>query len=205
MRVQGNVTSKSTVTLCGASSFLHLTGYFDKTCLIFISLFVFLYLSLGYLAGGFFVNLTTDKPYVKMEPLKELDMKYEVRVADENVSDSLGYEAQVIAEKKGLIPRRIGLAILKTFDVDPQGKIDGAVELQVVATDRKYQGRGVGRAVVEEAINLAKNRGADRVELDSVDSAVDFYRKLGFTLEDRRTGKMVRRLENPADVLNDAA
>jgi len=131
-------------------------------------------------------------------------MEYETRVTSESINESIGYEAQVVAEKKGLFHRRIGSAILKTFDVDSQRKINGPVQLQVVKTNRKYRGQGVGRAVVEEAVNLAKSRGASQVELNSVDNAVEFYQKLGFTLKDKQTGKMVKQLENSADSFSDA-
>ena len=63
------------------------------------------------------------------------------------------------------------------------------------------QRAGIGRALVEAAIDRARSRGCRRMELDVNErnaGAIDFYRGLGFTTEPKPPGRtlfMSRRLE----------
>jgi GNAT superfamily N-acetyltransferase len=53
------------------------------------------------------------------------------------------------------------------------------------------RGQGVGRALVQGVIELAKERGCRRIELDTNeanDAALALYGSLGFTAQDRRYG-----------------
>ena len=55
-----------------------------------------------------------------------------------------------------------------------------AMQLKGMAVDDSQQGRGLGAALVEEGINLARSRGAEIVWARARDSALGFYLSLGF-------------------------
>ncbi len=55
--------------------------------------------------------------------------------------------------------------------------------IEDVITDSEYRGQGIGRALVERALEIARERGADNVNLTSRPSrkvARVLYRKVGF-------------------------
>ena len=106
----------------------------------------------------------------------------------ESISKNNGYEAQIIATK-GIFNKRVGSALLNSFDIDSGGNI-GSAHLNIVETVEKYRGKGIGKAVVEAAIDHARKRGIKSIELDSVDEAVGFYKKLGFKETEDGDGKM---------------
>lgn len=106
----------------------------------------------------------------------------------ESMSKNTGYEAQIIATK-GIFNKRVGSALLNSFDIDASGNINSA-HLNVVETVKKYRGKGIGRTVVETAIAHARKRGIKMIELDSVDNAVEFYKKLGFKEVENGNGRM---------------
>ncbi|MFA6184639.1 MAG: GNAT family N-acetyltransferase [Candidatus Shapirobacteria bacterium] len=112
----------------------------------------------------------------------------------ENMSENNGYEAQVIATK-GFFNKRVGSALLTSFDIDSDGNIQSA-HLNVVETVKKYRGKGIGKSVVEAAIDLAQKRGIKKIELDSVDDAVGFYKRLGFKEVENGSGRMQMDLTN---------
>ena len=60
---------------------------------------------------------------------------------------------------------------------------DGARELAKMAVKESFKGRGIGRALGEAAIEVARGEGASRVELMSntkLEPAIALYRRLGF-------------------------
>ncbi|MCS6998336.1 MAG: GNAT family N-acetyltransferase [Aquificaceae bacterium] len=67
-----------------------------------------------------------------------------------------------------------------------EGKVVGAIHELVVLPE--YRRRGIGKALVEKALEYFKDRNLDRAELwvgDENRAAFDFYRKLGFEERDR--------------------
>lgn len=59
----------------------------------------------------------------------------------------------------------------------------GMLELVKMATSPKMQGKGVGGAVLDHLIEVALNRGADQIWLetnDKLEAATKLYRKKGF-------------------------
>jgi len=59
----------------------------------------------------------------------------------------------------------------------------GAMELRSVAIDPAWQGRGVGRALVQEVLARLRARGVPRVVVVTASSSLDalaFYLRLGF-------------------------
>lgn len=72
-----------------------------------------------------------------------------------------------------------GVLTLVLFDIPTYCK----AWIEDVITDSEYRGRGIGKALVKRAIEIAKERGADSVNLTSRPSrevARALYRKVGF-------------------------
>lgn len=72
-----------------------------------------------------------------------------------------------------------GVLTLVFFDIPTYCK----AWIEDVITDSEYRGQGIGRALVERAIEMAKAKGADSVNLTSRPSrevARALYRKVGF-------------------------
>jgi len=57
---------------------------------------------------------------------------------------------------------------------------DGTIELTNVFTLSEARGKGLGRQVVEEAIEVAKEKGAKRIIIDNYSYLEDFYKKFNF-------------------------
>ncbi len=67
-----------------------------------------------------------------------------------------------------------------------EGKVVGAIHELVVFPE--YRNRGIGRALVQKALEYFKSRGLDMAELwvgDENKQAIDFYKNLGFEERDR--------------------
>ena len=77
-------------------------------------------------------------------------------------------------------PRPIGFSLFRT--------VGDEAELLLLAVAPVHQGRGVGRLLLDEFIGRARSAGATRVHLEVRDgnSAVDMYRRAGFTPAGRR-------------------
>ena len=60
---------------------------------------------------------------------------------------------------------------------------DKEIRLMQVAVDTVHQGEGVGRALVEYAIQRAKKAGYTKIVMHAMLSVVAFYEKLGFKQE----------------------
>ncbi|MFN3870152.1 MAG: GNAT family N-acetyltransferase [Aquificaceae bacterium] len=89
-----------------------------------------------------------------------------------------------IAEEKGKI---VGfVASDGNWFSKREGKVVGAIHELVVLPEGR--GKGVGRLLVEKALEYFKSRGLDTAELwvgDQNRQALDFYKKLGFEEKDR--------------------
>ncbi len=60
------------------------------------------------------------------------------------------------------------------------GELVKTAHLSVIEVARWYQGKGIGRALVEHVIELASDEGCDLITVTPEKKAVGFYRKLGF-------------------------
>lgn len=66
------------------------------------------------------------------------------------------------------------------------GRARHVAQLGTLAVDPRHHGRGVGRAMIEDAIRHCRTEGVRRVELyaeSDNDTAVAFYKRLGFVHE----------------------
>ena len=73
----------------------------------------------------------------------------------------------------------VGVLTLVFFDIPTYYK----AWIEDVITDHNYRGQGIGRALVERAIEMAKGHGVDSINLTSRPSrevARALYRKVGF-------------------------
>jgi GNAT superfamily N-acetyltransferase len=57
----------------------------------------------------------------------------------------------------------------------------GACELDGLFVEPAHMGAGVGRSLVEDALRIARERAATRIEVVANPEAVAFYHRLGFT------------------------
>jgi len=88
-----------------------------------------------------------------------------------------GYIA--MAEIDGKI---VGTGALKTPKQPPAGKLKW-LELVKMATDPDAQGQGVGKAVLEHLVQIARDEGAHRIWLETNDrlaAATRLYERTGF-------------------------
>lgn len=59
-----------------------------------------------------------------------------------------------------------------------QGRL--AAHIEDVSTHAEYQGRGVGRALLEHALSVCREKDCYKVVLDCDDKLTSFYQKFGF-------------------------
>jgi GNAT superfamily N-acetyltransferase len=59
--------------------------------------------------------------------------------------------------------------------------VEGSCELDGLFVEPAHMGAGVGRALVEDAIRIARDRGATRIDVVANLEAVPFYERVGFT------------------------
>ncbi len=104
-------------------------------------------------------------PEIYLEAFREIE-------ADAN-------ETLLVAEDDGVIVGTVQVSVIR--HVVAQGLRRAVIE--GVFVHPKYQGRGIGRRLMETAIELARERGCGAVELTSNKvrgRAHEFYAKLGF-------------------------
>jgi len=58
----------------------------------------------------------------------------------------------------------------------------GTVRLRQMAVLNNLQGKGIGRALMQFAENIARDRGFKRITMHARKSAAGFYEKLGYTI-----------------------
>jgi len=60
---------------------------------------------------------------------------------------------------------------------------DRSLKMRQVAVDKRYQGFGIGAAMVEFAERYAKKNGFKEINMHARKSAISFYKRLGYVLE----------------------
>lgn len=58
----------------------------------------------------------------------------------------------------------------------------GTVRLRQMAVSNNLQGKGIGRALMQFAENIARDRGFKKITMHARKSATGFYEKLGYTI-----------------------
>jgi GNAT superfamily N-acetyltransferase len=74
-----------------------------------------------------------------------------------------------------------GLVAVASFSPEPTSLRPGrrAVRLRAMAVDPAYQGRGIGRTVLEEAVPRLQAEGVEVLWANARDAALNFYRRFG--------------------------
>jgi predicted GNAT family N-acyltransferase len=72
--------------------------------------------------------------------------------------------------------------LLATLDIEPIAclRIIGYKKIGRMAVLKEYRGRGLGAALLLEAIAICKKHGSKSVYLSAQTHAIEFYRKAGF-------------------------
>jgi glucosamine-phosphate N-acetyltransferase len=55
-----------------------------------------------------------------------------------------------------------------------------AGHIEDVVTRKEYEGRGIGKEIINELINIAKENGCYKIILDCDEKVMKFYEKIGF-------------------------
>ena len=99
------------------------------------------------------------------------------------------YQYYFVGEREALPDAPEAPATEYIFDVTPDRKTMFAVSVFVREEARRT---GLGRALVDAAVERARTRGCKRIELDVNEEdprALGFYQALGFTLEPKPPGR----------------
>ncbi len=64
-----------------------------------------------------------------------------------------------------------------------------SMQLRKLAVIQKFQGVGVGTALIQNCISYARKNSASTIWCDARSSAIGFYRKLGFTIDEHEFTK----------------
>ncbi|AEH24333.1 GNAT family N-acetyltransferase [Pyrococcus yayanosii] len=86
----------------------------------------------------------------------------------------------LVAELDG---RVVGEAELLFSEEPWKGRIMRTAHLSVIEVAKKYQGRGIGRALVEHLIEKAQELGYEIMTVTPEKGAIGFYKRLGFEEE----------------------
>lgn len=91
----------------------------------------------------------------------------------------------VLAREKGRIAGTLSLQTKKPWAIDPAHftKVQKPLYLVSMFVSVERQGQGIGRRLLEEAIEIARKWPAEAIRLDAYDAnagAGDFYAKCGF-------------------------
>jgi len=105
-----------------------------------------------------------------------LDVRLKVFVAEQGIErgleiDGLDGDSEHIVAYDGGTP--VGTARIRCTS-SAQGK------LERVAVLKSYRSRGIGRGIAEECMKLLRMKGMQEVTLNAQQTAVGFYRRLGF-------------------------
>lgn len=76
----------------------------------------------------------------------------------------------------------MGFYLLKSSSSD-----GSTVELDMLYVEPSAIGRGIGRALFEHAVSVARRRGARRLEIEADPNAAGFYRVMGATYAGERS------------------
>lgn len=107
----------------------------------------------------------------------------------EQIRKMLAERTARVAEVDGKI---VGFCVLAD---DPMPYVDAApvpeLYLQLLVTDRAQRGSGIGRTLVDDAVEIARQRGVTQLRLDCYagddQALVRTYERFGFALERRFT------------------
>ena len=92
----------------------------------------------------------------------------------------------LVAEVDGQVAGTVTFFPDASWEAMPMDPSPGTAGLRATAVHPAYQGRGIGRALVDACLDRARDRGAERMLLHTAAfmlSAVELYERLGFVRE----------------------
>jgi glucosamine-phosphate N-acetyltransferase len=128
-------------------------------------------IELADLQQGFFQALSNlaDLGRITEENKRAEDILFEIK-------SSPFYKIFVAVKDDGQIIGSTTLLIEHKF-IHDGGRVG---HIEDVATNRKYEGKGVGSALVRRAVDFAKEKNCYKVILDCSENNVQFYKRMGF-------------------------
>ena len=128
-------------------------------------------IELADLQQGFFQALSNlaDLGRITEENKRAEDILFEIK-------SSPFYKIFVAVKDDGHIIGSTTLLIEQKF-IHDGGRVG---HIEDVATNRKYEGKGVGSALVRRAVDFAKEKNCYKVILDCSENNVQFYKRMGF-------------------------
>lgn len=115
-------------------------------------------------------------PFGSPEQVESIDLRLRVL----RIPLGLGFTKEELAAEDGQVhivalsgKDLVGCLLLRERD-------SFTAKMRQVAVEPSMQGKGIGRAMVEFSEEVAKRRGWNRIDLNSRDTAVDFYLRLGY-------------------------
>jgi glucosamine-phosphate N-acetyltransferase len=132
-------------------------------------------IELADLQKGFFQALSNlaDLGRITEENKRAEDILFEIK-------SSSFYKIFVAVKDDGQIIGSTTLLIEQKF-IHDGGRVG---HIEDVATNTKYEGNGVGSALVRRAVDFAKEKNCYKVILDCSENNVQFYRRMGFKEHD---------------------
>lgn len=118
--------------------------------------------------SGFFETLSSLRPVKINEPNKILDILRSINEQDGHIFVAITDSNKIIGCATILIEHKF----------IHNGSYVGHIE--DVATHHEYMGRGIGKSIINHAIEYGRKRGCYKIILDSSDESMGFYEKLGF-------------------------
>lgn len=115
-----------------------------------------------------------DADYAQTLPLRDrvLRQAWNTSIYDDDLSDE--WRQYIWGAFDG--PKLVGMAVLQDLDPD-------LPRLRYMAIDPTYQGRGIGRTIVQDLESYARSRGKEGIRLMARTSVLPFYEKLGYQIE----------------------
>jgi len=128
-------------------------------------------IELADLQQGFFQALSNlaDLGRITEENKRAEDILFEIK-------SSPFYKIFVAVKDDGQIIGSTTLLIEQKF-IHDGGRVG---HIEDVATNMKYEGKGVGSALVHRAVDFAKEKNCYKVILDCSENNVQFYKRMGF-------------------------
>jgi ribosomal-protein-alanine N-acetyltransferase len=129
---------------------------------------------------------------VRVSPAGLVDLESVMEVMEQSFDPAFG-EAWTAAQCAGLLPMpgvwlKVARDAGKVIGFSLARIVANEAELLLLAVRSSAQRRGVGKLLLEDFIEDAKTRGADRLHLEVRDGnhAVNLYKEYGFSLVGRR-------------------
>ena len=118
------------------------------------------------------------------EPLNSSEWNEYYRIRWEILRKPLGLEKG--SEKDDLEDKAIHRIIKDDNKIVAIGRLhfnnDNAAQIRYMAVPKNFQGKGLGRLLVDEFIKISKDNNSSKIILYARESVIGFYKKSGFDI-----------------------